>query len=91
MCLLAVLLLAGCVSGATIDSATITLNAPATGVKEKLTYSSGITVNVDWTPSFTDTFDPETTYSAKLTVKNSSGNTLANTVTIKLKCPRTRS
>ena len=84
MCLLAVLLLAGCVSGATIDSATITLNAPATGVKEKLTYSSGITVNVDWTPSFTDTFDPETTYSAKLTVKNSSGNTLANTVTIKL-------
>lgn len=87
--LLAVLLLAGCVgcvSGATIDSATITLKAPATGEAQQLSYSSGISVVVSWSPylSSTATFEQDTLYSATIRITNSSGNTLANSVTVKL-------
>ena len=86
--LLAVLLLAGCVgsvSGATINSVTLSLDAPATGDKvTSATSSSGVKTTTTWNPAASGTFDAEKTYTATITVEPSSGNSFANSGTIKL-------
>ena len=88
--LLAVLLLAGsvgCVSGATINSITLSLDAPETGEKvtSATSSTSGVKVTTTWNPAASGTFDAEKTYTATITVEpSSSSNTFAGTGTIKL-------
>ena len=86
--LLAVLLLAGCVSGATISSVTVSLDAPATGekVKSATTSTSGVKVtSTTWSPVATDTFDASQTYTATIVLEpSSSSNSFASSVTVKL-------
>ena len=86
--LLAVLLLAGCVSGATISSVTLSLDEPATGekVKSATVSTSGVKVtSTTWDPVATDTFDAEKVYTATITVEPSStSNEFATSGTIKL-------
>ena len=86
--LLAVLLLAGCVSGATISSITVSLDAPATGekVKSATVSTSGVKVtSTTWSPVATDTFDASQTYTATIVLEPSSSNdNFASSVTVKL-------
>lgn len=86
--LLAVLLLAGCVGGATISSVTVSLDAPATGekVKSATTSTSGVKVtSTTWSPVATDTFDASQTYTATIVLEpSSSSNSFASSVTVKL-------
>lgn len=86
--LLAVLLLAGCVGGATISSITVSLDAPATGekVKSATTSTSGVKVtSTTWSPVATDTFDASQTYTATIVLEpSSSSNSFASPVTVKL-------
>ena len=74
--LLAVLLLAGCVSGAEVSTITITgIEAPDIDDKPDTSASAnnGVTVNkVTWSPDH-DTFDAETSYTVKVTVKATEG------------------
>ena len=67
--LLAVLLLAGCVgcvSGATISTVTLSLDAPATGekVSSATTSTSGVKLTTTWSPAASGTFDADQTYTA---------------------------
>ncbi|MBR5450830.1 MAG: hypothetical protein IKV78_05935 [Methanocorpusculum sp.] len=86
--LLAVLLLAGCVGGATISSITVSLDAPATGekVKSATTSTSGVKVtSTTWSPVATDTFDASQTYTATIVLEpSSSSDNFASSVTVKL-------
>ncbi|MBE6506739.1 MAG: hypothetical protein E7Z72_02275 [Methanocorpusculum parvum] len=87
--LLAVLLLAGCVgcvSGAEINSITLSLDDPKTGetVPTTATASSGVKAPVSWDNGASGTFDAEKVYTATITVEPTSGNTLASHGTIKL-------
>ena len=86
--LLAVFLLAGCVSGATISSITLSLDAPATGEKvtSATTSTSGVKVTTTtWDPVASGTFDAEKAYTATITVEPTSTNTpFASSGTIKL-------
>ena len=74
--LLAVLLLAGCVSGAEVSTITITgIEAPDIDDKPDTSASAnnGVTVNkVTWSPDH-DTFDAGTSYTVKVTVKATEG------------------
>ena len=86
--MLAVFLLAGCVSGATISSITLSLDAPATGEKvtSATTSTSGVKVTTTtWDPVASGTFDAEKAYTATITVEPTSTNTpFASSGTIKL-------
>ncbi len=85
--LLAVLLLAGCVSGATISSVTVSLDAPATGekVKSATVSTSGVKVTTTWNPVATGTFDASQTYTATIVLEpSSSSDNFASSVTVKL-------
>ena len=87
--LLAVLLLAGCVgcvSGATISTVTLSLDAPATGekVSSATTSTSGVKLTTTWSPAASGTFDADQTYTATITVEPTSGNSFASSGTIKL-------
>ena len=85
--LLAVLLLAGCVGGATISSITVSLDAPATGekVKSATVSTSGVKVTTTWNPVATGTFDASQTYTATIVLEpSSSSDNFASSVTVKL-------
>ena len=84
--LLAVLLLAGCVSGAEIKSITLSLDDPETGEKVPTTASasSGVKATVSWDNGASVTFDAEKVYTATITVEPTSSNSLASSGTIKL-------
>ena len=85
--LLAVLLLAGCVGGATISSVTLSLDAPATGktVPTTASASSGVKATVVWDNGASGTFDADKEYTATITVEPSStSNSFATSGTIKL-------
>ena len=86
--LLAVLMLAGCVGGATISSIDLKVTAPATGIEKTnaVTTTSGISIiSTTWTPADTSTtFNAEETYTVTISVKNTTGNTLASSGTIKI-------
>ena len=89
MCLLAVLLLAGCVSGATINSIDLKVTAPATGMTKTsaTTTTSGISIySTLWTPAIDSSkmFDANQAYTVTITVKNTTGNTFASSGTVKV-------
>ena len=87
--LLAVLLLAGCVSGATIGSIDLKVTAPATGIEKTnaVTTTSGISIiSTTWTPQLdtSSRFNAGEIYTVTISVKNTTGNTLASSGTIKI-------
>ena len=94
MCLLAVLLLAGCVSGAEVSTITITgIEAPDIDDEPDTSASanSGVTVNkVTWSPDH-DTFDAGTSYTVKVTVKATEGFAEGVTATVNSKAAKIES
>ena len=85
MCLLAVLLLAGCVSGAEVSTITITgIDTPTTGAtpdKAASTSTAGINLGtISWNTGSESTFNAGTRYTVTIPVTNKSGYTFANSL-----------
>lgn len=85
MCLLAVLLLAGCVSGAEVSTITITgIDTPATGAtpdKAASTSTAGINLGtISWNTGSESTFNAGTRYTVTIPVTNKSGYTFASSL-----------
>lgn len=83
MCLLAVLLLAGCVSGAEVSTITITgIDTPTTGAtpdKSASTSTAGINLGtISWNTGSESTFNAGTRYTVTIPVTNKSGYTFAS-------------
>ena len=85
MCLLAVLLLAGCVSGAEVSTITITgIDTPTTGAtpdKSASTSTAGINLGtISWNTGSESTFNAGTRYTVTIPVTNKSGYTFASSL-----------
>lgn len=85
MCLLAVLLLAGCVSGAEVSTITITgIDTPTTGAtpdKAASTSTAGINLGtISWNTGSESTFNAGTRYTVTIPVTNKSGYTFASSL-----------
>lgn len=85
MCLLAVLLLAGCVSGAEVSTITITgIDTPTTGAtpdKAASTSTAGVNLGtISWNTGSESTFNAGTRYTVTIPVTNKSGYTFANSL-----------
>ena len=85
MCLLAVLLLAGCVSGAEVSTITITgIDTPTTGAnpdKVASTSTAGINLGtISWNTGSESTFNAGTRYTVTIPVTNKSGYTFASSL-----------
>ena len=85
--MLAVFLLAGCVSGATISSIDLKVTAPSTGIAKTSATTTNSYVNTpttEWSPNVVDTFNANEEYTVKITVTSKEGNSFGNSVTAKV-------
>lgn len=85
--MLAVFLLAGCVSGAQISSIDLKVTAPSTGIAKTSATTTNSYVNTpttEWSPNVVDTFNANEEYTVKITVTSKEGNSFGNSVTAKV-------